>query len=331
MEGIRIRPIVLATVMLTLLMAGMVAAAEYPTKQVQLLVGFTAGGPSDLSGRALSEASKAFFPKPIVVVNKPGGGGVVATSELVRSAPDGYTLGHMDVSSLCVSPHLEDNLPYKGPNDIEQIIHCITSQIILAVRADAPWKTMKELISDAKANPGKLRIGMSGLGTTTHLHFMSLKLAGVPLTEVPFISAVQAVTGLLGGHIEGVVLNVAPVLPHVRAGKLKFLSVFAAERIKDAPELKDVPTLKELGVSALTEGSMYTIAAPKGTPTRILDYLYDVFMKAEKTDFYQKFCRDNVLTVEFKTPAELKKEWEQSYIFYGDFIKKTRIREMMKK
>jgi len=322
MNRLNISSAVLGTLLLALL-TGPLAAAEFPMKPIQILVGFPPGGPVDLGARALAEASKPFFPKPFSVVNKPGGGSVLATSELVKSAPDGYSLGLLDISALAASPHLQANLPYKGPDDVKLIISCINAQIVLAVKADAPWKTTKDLIDYAKANPGKLRMGNAGIGTTTHLHFLSLKFAGAPMTEVPFAGAAPAVTAVLGGHIEGVVLNVTPVLPHVKAGKLKFLALFTDRRVDDVPELKGVPTLKELGYDVLMEGSAYFIGAPKGTPEKIVEILYEGLMKAEKSDFFQKFGRDNALAIELKGPAELRKDAEKSYAFYSDFIKKA--------
>lgn len=323
MRVLKISAVITIIVFGGLLTGGLLPAAEYPQKPVQIVVGFPAGGPADLSARALSEAAKPFFPKPFSVVNKPGGGSVLATSELVTSAPDGYFLGLVDISALAVSPHLQPGLPYKGPEDIQPIISCTTAQIILAAKADAPWKTIKDMIEYAKANPGKLRIGNAGIGTTTHIHYMSLKLKGIPFTEVPFAGAAPAVTALLGGHIEGIVMNVTPVLPHVKAGKLKFLTLFTDERAEHVPELKGVPTLKELGYDVITEGTAYFIAAPKGTPQKIVDRLYDTFLKAEKSEFFQKFGRDNVLAVELKGPADLKKDAERSFSFYNDFLKKV--------
>jgi len=159
----RIWRVIFFAVISIFLTGGVLPAAEYPQRPVQILVGFPAGGPADLSARALAEASKPFFPKPFTVVNRPGGGSVLATSELVKSAPDGHSLCLVDISAIAVSPHLTPGLPYKGPDDIQPIISCTTAQIIIAVKADAPWRTMKDLIEAAKAEPGKIRIGHAGL------------------------------------------------------------------------------------------------------------------------------------------------------------------------
>jgi len=256
----------------------------------------------------------------------------LATNELIRSAPDGYTLGHVAINMLNFAPHLEAGLPYKGPEDVQFIISCVTAQEAIAVQADSPWKTMKDLIDYAKANPGKVRIGISGIAGTTHFDALSLKLAGIThFTEVPFTGAAPTVTAILGGHIEAVLLNTTPIYPHVKAGKLRYLALFAEERNANVPELKDVPTFKELGYKVITDGTPYYIVAPKKTPQKVVATLHGAFLKAEKSDLYQKFCKDNLLVAEMKGPAQLAKEAEKNFAFYGDFIEKMNIRAMLKK
>jgi tripartite-type tricarboxylate transporter receptor subunit TctC len=319
----RVLKISLVVVMVVFLTGGLLIAAEYPLNPVEILVGFPPGGPADLSARLLAEAAKPFFPKPISVVNKVGGGGVVAVSELVKSPPNGYTLGVVTSANVAISPHLQPNLPYKGPDDLQYIISGITEKSIVAVRSDSPWKTMNDLVAYAKANPGKLRIGNPGIGTTGHIFFLSLKLCGVPMTEVPFRGAAPAAMALLGGHVEGVVASITGVLPHVKSGKLKFLALFTEERFKGAPELEGVPTLKELGYDVITEGTTFDIAAPRGTPQEIVDILYNAFLKAEQSDLFQKFSRDNFLIVPLEGPGELKEKAERRYVFYRDFLRKA--------
>jgi tripartite-type tricarboxylate transporter receptor subunit TctC len=322
--------IILGVVSLAIVAWAVPSLAEYPEKPVQILVGYPAGGPADLSARALAEAAKPFFPKPIVVVNKPGGSGVLATNEVIRSAPDGYTLGHVSISHMCFAPNLEPDLPYKGPQDVQFVISCVTAQESITVREDSPWKTMRELIDYAKAYPGKVRLGNAGLGTTTHFDPLSMRLAGITgFTDVPFAGAAPAVTAILGGHIEAVSLNTSAVSPHIMAGKLRNLALFAEERNLSVPELKDVPTFKELGYNVITIGTPYYIAAPKKTPQKIVETLYEALLKAQKSDMYQKFCRDNLLVAEMKGPAQLTAEMEKNFAYYRDFIEKMNIRTMM--
>ena len=183
----------------------LISAAGYPEKPVTMLVGFPNGGPTDLVARALSESVKPYFAKPVVVVNKPGGNSTIATADLIHSKPDGYTIGTLFSPALTISP-FQSRLPYKGPGDITPLIAAIRSASFLAVRGDAPWKTMKEFIDFAKSNPGKIRVGTPGIGSGGHIHLESLKQATkTDITHVPFEGAAPMITSLLGGHIEGVI------------------------------------------------------------------------------------------------------------------------------
>jgi tripartite-type tricarboxylate transporter receptor subunit TctC len=312
---------------------GGLQAQDYPTRPVQILIGNIPGGPQDLGVRALIDASKSFFPQPIVPVNKPGGGGSVMTFELIRSAPDGYTIGQTNGSFLTVHPLLQGdqgNLPYKGPEDVQPVVSMFLAKNVFIVKADAPWKTMEELIEYAKGNPGKLRVGFAGVGTSTHTNLISLKMSGVPVTEVPLVGAVDSISAILGGHIEAVVLHPGPVLPHVRAGTLKYLALFSEKQIDTIPELKGTPTLWELGYKDThTDGGLYLLAVPKNTPMPIVNKLHDAFIKAQKTESFQKFCSDNGYFTEFLGPDELKKELKERYNFYATWLKTAGI-EMKK-
>jgi tripartite-type tricarboxylate transporter receptor subunit TctC len=332
MKGSKGITIVWGAVFLAIFAWAVPSLAEYPEKPVQLLIGYPPGGSSDASARALVEAVKPFFPMSIAVVNKPGGSGVLMTSELIQSAPNGYTLGQVSGSMLTIAPNLDSSLPYKGPQDLQFIISCARGQDGIAVRADSPWKTMKEMIDYAKANPGKVRVGCSGIGGSPHFSALSLYRGGIKeFTFVPFTGGGPAITALLGGHIEAVTNNTMPFLAHVQAGKLRLLALFAEERDTRVPELKDVPTFKELGYNVLTVGTPYYIVAPKKTPQKVVGMLYDAFLKAEKTDFYQNFCRNNLLLVEMKGPEMLAKETEKDYTYFRNFIDEMNLREMLKK
>ena len=330
MKGSNGITIVWGAVVLAIFAWAVPSFAEYPERMVQLLVGYPPGGTADMSARALAEAVKPFFPKPIAVVNKPGGSGVLATNELIRSAPNGYTLGQVSDSMLNIAPNLQAGLPYKGPGDVQFIISCATGRDAITVRADSPWKTMKELIDYTKANPGKVRIAHAGIGASTHIDALSLKVAGITqFTEVPFAGAAPAIMAVLGGHVEAVVMNTSAFQPHVKAGKLRYLALFAEERDTSVPELKDVPTFKELGYNVITVGTPFYIVAPKKTPQKVVDMLHDAFLKAEKSDYYQKFCRDNTVVAEMKGPAQLAKETEKNSAFFRDLIEKMNIRAMV--
>ena len=175
-------------------------AAAYPEKPVTFFCGFPAGGAMDMTARAITEAAKKYFPKPMAVVNRPGAAGTIGAAEIIQAKPDGYTIGITAVAVLTIQPH-RTKLPFGAPEDYTPIIKLNNLPICFAVRKDAPWKNMKEVIEYARANPGKLRVGHPGLGTILHLDLELLKgMAKVDMTAVPFAGGAESVPALLGGH-----------------------------------------------------------------------------------------------------------------------------------
>jgi tripartite-type tricarboxylate transporter receptor subunit TctC len=304
---------------------GLVSSAEaqtpaYPRKSIKFICAVSAGAAADLTGRALVEAVKQFLPQPVAVINKPGGAGSVGTAEVVQSAPDGYTLGQGYGPAVCLQPYLNKDLPYKGPADIQAVISMGKAPIVIACRGDAPWKTLKEMIAYAKANPGKIRAGSAGIGSISHIMLEELKrAAGVDITHVPFAGSAPSVPALLGGHIEISLANPTPFLPHVHSGAMKALAVFEDKRIDVFP---DTPTVEELGYAVHNLGSYYFVFAPKGTPKNAVQVLYEAFLKAEKTGAYQKWCKDNGILLDYKGPDDLKKVLDSDYAFYAGLIKR---------
>jgi len=192
--------------------------------------------------------------------------------------------------------------------------------IVIACRSDAPWKTLQEMVAYAKANPGKIRSGNSGIGGGSHVMLEELKwVAGVDITPVPFAGAAPSVPALLGGHIEISMANPTPFVPHVASGAMRILGVFHDKRVDIFP---NAPTVNEVGYPVHNQGTYYFIFAPKGTPQNIIQLLYNAFLKAEKTEAYQKWCKDNGMVLDYKGPEELKKILDSEYAFYGDLIKR---------
>ena len=294
--------------------------SAYPRKPVKFICAVSAGAAADLTGRALVEAVKPFLPQPVAVVNKPGGAGSLGTADVVQSAPDGYTIGQGYGPAVCLQPYLNKDLPYRGPQDIQPIVSMGAAPIVIASKSDAPWKTLQEMVAYAKANPGKIRGGSAGIGSISHIMLEELKrAAGVDITHVPFAGSAPSVPALLGGHIEISLANPTPFLPHVQSGAMRALGVYEDERI---PVFPDTPTLKELGYVVHNLGSYYFVFAPKGTPKNVVQILYDAFLKAEKSQAYQKWCKDNGMRLDYKGPDDLKKTLDNDYAFYADLLKR---------
>lgn len=280
-----------------------VLAQSFPEKPITFIVPFPAGGPADMLGRGLAEAVKKHLPKPVVVVNKPGGAGTIGISEVIQAKPDGYKIGQAAVAILTVQPHLT-SLPYRTPDDYLPLMKLVTLQVIMFVRSDAPWKNAQEFIEYARANPGKLKIGIPGFGTILHLDLEQLKvLAKIDLTNVPF-EGPQQVPALLGGHVDVALAHPAPVIPHVQAGKIRVIGVFQHARNLSFP---DAPTFKELGYD-ITQGVYYLLVLPKGTPKLAVDTIHDAFKKALAEPSFVAVMKNSQIDVEYQGPEALARE-----------------------
>jgi tripartite-type tricarboxylate transporter receptor subunit TctC len=298
-------------------------AASYPERPVTMLVGFPAGGPVDVTARTLIETVKGDFPKPMAVVNKPGGAATIATAELIRSAPDGYTLGMIFSGAVVASPY-QTTLPYKGPGDLKPIVDTLITPVMFAVRADAPWKTMKEVIDFSKANPGKIRLGHTGFGSLAHLAFEDFtRKAQIDITQVPFEGAAGFIRALLGGHVDALLAAPGGLMGHYRAGKVKFLGTFEQERM---PSLPETPTLKELGYDVIRGGTRYFVGAPKKTPANIIEILHRLFKKGVHAAAFQKYVHDNGYVADFTELEDLERELEKEYVYYGNVTKTVKNR-----
>jgi tripartite-type tricarboxylate transporter receptor subunit TctC len=283
---INLKVILCMMVLVVMLVSPCISAEDpekFPSKPIEYVVVWSPGGNTDLSSRKLCDLAGRFLGQKIVVVNKAGGGGSIGTSVLARAKPDGYTMGSASISPLIFGSQLR-KVPYHPKRDFTFIGNYLEATAYLAVLADAPWKTFKDFVEDAKRNPGKLTY--SSPGPTTVYYFCMetiLSMAGVKVSHVPGKGGQDAVMLGLGGHTKSVFTP--EVIPQIRAGKMRGLAVLAKKRRKEFP---NVPTFDELGYA----GAMYIwsgIGAPKGLDPRIRKKLYDAFEKAFKDPSFQEF------------------------------------------
>lgn len=241
----------------TLLAAGLCAAAglaaaqaAYPAKPITMIVPFPPGGLADIVARPVAEAMARELGQPVLIENKGGAGGGIGMGLAAKAQPDGYTI-LMALSSYSVIPEADAILgraPMYAFSALRPIARFTADPTVLAVRAEAPWKTVKDFVDDAKKRPGAINYGSSGNYGTMHVPMEILaQNAGIKMTHVPFTGAGPAVVALLGGQIDAVSSGPATVLQHVRAGKLRVLAHWGAARLDALP---DVPTLKEAGYGA---------------------------------------------------------------------------------
>jgi len=253
-----------------LLTPGAVIAQSYPVKPVRIVVGFAAGGPTDIAARLAAQKLTEKLGQQFIVDVRPGAGGAIATEIVAKAPADGYTL-LVPAFAHAVNPALHKKLPFDTGKDFAPIALFASAANILAVHPSVPAKSVGELIAIAKAKPGQLTYGSAGNGTASHLAGELFDMmAGVKLTHVPYKGSAPASTDLLGGQISAAFPGVAIALPHTRAGRLRSLAITSLKRSRAMPE---VPTMSEAGLRGFEVISWYGLLAPAGTPQNIVQRL----------------------------------------------------------
>jgi tripartite-type tricarboxylate transporter receptor subunit TctC len=291
------------------------AQDKFPTKPITLLVGFGPGGGGDLSSRALADAASKVLGQPVVVQNKPGGGGAVALGELKNAPPDGYTVSLLTTGAI-ISPHLR-KVTYHPVNDFDAILQ--TNGIIygLVVRADSAIKSVKDLIAYTQANPNKVKYSTAGAGTPQHLAMLQLAdQFNLKWTHVPFGGGVEAVSALLGGHVD-FESGSAEWKPYVLPGRLLLLATYGEKRLESFP---DVPTLVDLGYGIIAPNIQCYIG-PKGIPIDRLKILHDAFYKGMEDPGFREVQK------QFDQPIIYKNSHDTQIIIKGIYESTSKIIE----
>lgn len=248
---------------------------SYPVKPIRMIVGFAAGGGTDLLARILAVRMTEALGQPVIIDNRAGAGGTIAAEIVARATPDGYTL-NAPTNSYAVNASFY-KLPYDPIADITPITLIGTSGYLMVVNPKVPASSMKEFLALAKARPGELNYGSSGQGAISHLAVELFKLmAGVNLTHVPYKGTAPVLTDLLSNQIQFTAGAIPPTMPHVRSGRLRALGVSTAQRSRLAPE---VPTVSEAGVPGYDVASWYAISGPPRLPKEIVARLNEVVMQ----------------------------------------------------
>jgi tripartite-type tricarboxylate transporter receptor subunit TctC len=260
-----------------LLVAGSAVAGPYPDHPVRLVVGFAAGGPTDVIARIVAEKLSASLGQQFYVEDKPGAGSNIASAEVAKAAPDGYTLTVVSTGFM-VNMSLYAHVPYDAVKDFAPITMVAYSPNVLVINPSLPAKSVKELIALIKANPGKYSFAGPGIGSTPHLSGELFKqIFGLEMVHVPYPGAAPAITSTIGGHTPIAFTALPPALVNVQSGKLRALAVLAVKR---SDELPDVPTMAEAGFPGQEADTLTGVMAPAGTPKPIVDLLYREIAKA---------------------------------------------------
>ena len=256
--------------MFTLMFAAGAAAQAFPAKPLRLLVTYAAGGAADIMSRLLASTLTDSLRQQVVVDNRPGASGIIASELLVRSPADGYTIINVNVAHGA-NPTLNARLPYDTAKDFASVSLLVLLPTILVSHPSLPVRTVRELIALTKSRPSQLNYASAGSGSANHLAMeLLMHAAGIEIAHVPYKGGAPAIADLLGGHVPMMFITIPPALPHVKADRLRVLAVSSARR---APTLPDVPTLAESGVAGFEFNEWQAILAPRGTPADIIGRL----------------------------------------------------------
>jgi len=263
------------------------SAEEYPNKPIQLICPFSTGGITDLSARLLAEKMAEHLGQPVMVVNKPGAGAALGTAFVAASKPDGYTIVTTFTGVFTIQPLITSNLPYKN-SDLVPIGRAVTVNQILLVNKDLPAKSLSELVAYAKKNPKTLSYGTAGVGSVPHLVMELFNLqAQIDIQHIPYTSELQAVTALMGNHVQVSVLSLTMSLPHVQSNAIRALATLSDKRDSLLPQ---VPTSGEQGSPELIASISNILLAPAKTPAPILKKLEGALEKTlQDNEVREKF------------------------------------------
>lgn len=247
---------------------------EYPTKSIEILCPYTAGGTSDLLSRLVASIASKYLGQPVVVVNKPGGGGSVAAADVISSKPDGYKIVQLPSNFFAATIYTQ-KVPF-GPNDLVPIANYMEFKSGLIVKGDSPWKTLNDLLDFGKKNPDKLRWGHPSRGSPLFMGtFLIFKKSGIKAIEVPYIGSADLLNALLGGHLDAAAQSYGVIRDHVKKGMVRYFVSYSEQRWSEPP---DVPTAVELGFPDAGKMRSYVgVYAHKETPRRDKENSFQCF------------------------------------------------------
>ncbi|HMN78540.1 MAG TPA: tripartite tricarboxylate transporter substrate binding protein [Burkholderiaceae bacterium] len=262
-------PLIVLSLACALLMPAAAHAQAYPNKPVRIIVPYPPGGATDVIARQIGAKLPALLGQPVVIENKAGASGIIGFDYVAKAPPDGYTL-LMGTANMTISAAF-GKAPFDPVKDFAPVAQIVSSQNLLCVRPTLAARNIGELIALAKANPGKLNYGSSGIGTPLMTFELLKSLAGIDMVNVPYKGDAPAITDVIGGQIDMYASTVTGLIEHVKNGKLRALGVTGSKRAESLP---DVPTIAEAGVSGYALVSWYGILAPGGTPPDVVTKLH---------------------------------------------------------
>jgi tripartite-type tricarboxylate transporter receptor subunit TctC len=309
---------ILAVVCATLGGAVTAGAQEFPNKPIEVIVGYAPGGGTDMIARAVADVAQKYVGQSLVVVNKPGAAGIIGAQYVASAKPDGYTLLVAGGSETVSTPHFR-SLPFSPVDDFEPIIRFMIERLNFYVRTESPWKTMQELVADAKKNPEKFSYATAGVGG---LHYSTMvvtaKRAGFSMNHVPYKGGAETLAALAGGHVDVAMASPNEAYALVQGGRVRPLATASIER---SPTEPNTPTLRELGIDVYLENQKGFVA-PKGTPKAIVQQLHDSLRKVFDDPQFKANADKLKLELAYLDPEDFRKALRAMYVQIGESVKK---------
>jgi len=309
----------------TALYAPFSAAQTYPSKPIRFVAAFPAGGPSDIVTRAVARRMAEELGQPVVVENRAGAAGHVGADHVARSAPDGYSL-LLGGSYLTIGPSLMRKMSYNPDKDLSKIAMVALNQYVLVIHPSVPARNVKEFISLAKARPGVMNYGSSGVGAPPHLAAELLNtMAGLKVVHIPYQGATPALTAMVSGEVDYYIGGISGALPFVNSARLRALGVTGARR---SPELPQIPTVAEAGLPGYEVATWFGVVGPAGVPQAVVRRLNEVVTRIVREPAMEKFMISQGLESATATPEEFAAFFGREIPKFAAIIKAAGLKPM---